>query len=142
MLSNNRLVFDRQPTYRKSVASRLSSSLDGLYSVLQNIFDREERDNQSFIWSAFVVLRLNHESKVLHRTEVTSLLTANLRKIVAPSLVDFYILSETRMLRNHYFSFSLSTKVCYLLKDLLIVGVASDTSFVNWFFIVLLNFHT
>ena len=29
-----------------------------------------------------------------------------------------------------------------LQKMLLIVGVASDTSFVNWFFIVLLNFHT
>ena len=41
----------------------------------------------------------------------------------------FYILSETRMLRNHYFSFFLSTKVCYLLQDLLIVGVVCQSVF-------------
>ena len=44
-----------------------------------------------------------------------------------------YILSETRMLRNHYFSFFLSTKVCYHLQDLpkllLIVGVVCQSVF-------------
>ena len=42
----------------------------------------------------------------------------------------FYILSETRMLRNHYFSVFLSDQICYLLPILLlIVGVVFQLVF-------------
>ena len=54
-----------------------------------------------------------------------------------------YIVSETLMLRNHYFSgFFLRPKFDNLLLKLFIVGVVCETSLVSGFLIVLLNFHT